>query len=343
MWWLFLVYVVVVGVIFILSYGVSYLANIWEHKTKLSSSIIAGLIIGFITGIPELIVNITSSISDSLNSSIGAGDVMGSNLLNFAFLGFGAFLFYKYFKKTIVTKIEMINMFSLLGIYVLYVIGFAIDTTNHQLSHVFSIFSIVGFIVWIVNAYFLTKANKHPIQNHKNNFLWRMDIKKFMALFITLSFLLIGASVGVTYLCNSIINKLNWDPAFGGSIFVSLSTALAEVISCLVLFYLKNPNAAVSTMIGSNIFNIFTLFVNDLITSIIKPSQALFQPDRSSMWLAIFALIGCISFLIALFLLKWKTSNNKWERVLIIATTSLTASTYPIYIIVCVTSQIYSK
>jgi hypothetical protein len=72
---------------------------------------------------------------------------MGSNLLNFAFLGFGAFIFYRYFKKTIVTRVEMINMFSLLGLYVLYTIGFAVDTTNHQLSHVFSIISIVGFII----------------------------------------------------------------------------------------------------------------------------------------------------------------------------------------------------
>jgi cation:H+ antiporter len=106
-----------------------------------------------------------------------------------------------------------------------------------------------------------------------------MNNKKITTLFTAACVLLIGASVGTTYVCDAIIKNLNMDTAFGGSIFVSISTALPEIISCLTLFRLKNPNAAVSNMIGSNVFNIFTLFVNDLITSVIKPPQALFQPD----------------------------------------------------------------
>lgn len=339
MWWLLLLYVLIVAIILVLSYAVSYLGNIWEHKTRLSSSIISGLIIGFVTGIPELIVNITTAFASDLKSAMGAGDVMGSNLLNLAFLGFGAFLFYKYFKKTIVTKVEMINMISLAGIYTLYVIGFAFDSNNYQLNRVFSFISIVAFVVWIVNVYFMTKAKKHPISNHKRNFLWKMDNKKITALFITSSVLLIGASVGTTYICNGIISKLNWDPAFGGSIFVSLSTALPEIVSCLTLFYLKNPNAAVSDMIGSSIFNIFTLFVNDLITSLVKPPQALFQFEESTMWLAIFALFGSVFFLLCLFLLKLKKINEKWKHPLVIASAILTTSTYPIYIIVYLTTH----
>lgn len=340
--WLWVVYILVVATIFCLSYIVSYLAHIWEHKSKLSSSIICGLIVGFITGMPELIVNITSAASPSLDSNIGAGDVMGSNLLNLAFLGVGAFIFYRYFKKIVVTKTEIINVYSLIGIYTLYAIGFGLNETKFpQIGHLFSIISIVAFIVWVVNAYFLTKATKHKLSAHKSNFLWRMSIKKITILFVISAVLLIGASVGTTYICNAIINNLKLDKAFGGSVFVSLSTALPEIISCLALFHLKNPNAAVAEMLGSNIFNIFTLVINDLITTIVKPPKPLFKEDLSAAGLAIAALIGAILFLMSLLLLKWKRLSERWKHPLVMVMTGLTASIYPVYIIVCLTTGIY--
>jgi Ca2+/Na+ antiporter len=76
------------------------------------------------------------------------------------------------------------------------------------------------------------------------------------------------------------------------------------MISCLALFYLRNPNAAVADMLGSNIFNVFTLFMNDLITACIKPPYSLFKQDKPAMWLAIFSIIGCAIFLVALLILK---------------------------------------
>jgi magnesium-transporting ATPase (P-type) len=76
---------------------------------------------------------------------------------------------------------------------------------------------------------------------------------------------------------------------------------------------------------------------------VIKPPQALFQPDWSSMWLSFFALIGCLFFLVSLLLLKLKRFNEKWRHPLVMVATALTTSIYPIYIIVCLASHIYNK
>ena len=339
---LFALYSFIVIAICVLSFAVSYLANIWEHKSKLSSAILCGLIVGVVTGLPELIVNITSAADIYTDSTLGAGDVLGSNLLNFAFLGIGAIIFFRYFKKTTVTRIEMINMFSLLGIYILYALGFAFGDFC-SIGGVFSTISIIAFIVWGVNVYFLTKSKKITISNHRDNFLWRLDIKKITLLFALATVLVIGAAVGTTFICNEIVHKLDWDSGFGGSIFASISTALPEIISCFALFYLRNPKAAISEMLGSSIFNIFTLFINDLITAFVKPPHSVYTQDKSLMWLSIFALIGGAFFLISLVLLKWKKRWGTMRNILVLGSVGLAASTYPIYIVVCLMTKIYLK
>jgi cation:H+ antiporter len=78
--------------------------------------------------------------------------------------------------------------------------------------------------------------------------------------------ILVGLSIGLVYISSDIIDSyMGGHDSFGASILLGIATSLSEVIAVFTLLYLKNAPAAVSHILGTNLFNVFILALVDAV------------------------------------------------------------------------------
>ena len=93
-----------------------------------------------------------------------------------------------------------------------------------------------------------------------------ITLKQLIVRFIICAILLIGASICLTYVVNSVSDKLNLGKTFAGALLLGLVTSLPELVSTVSLCRRGNFNASIGNILGSNIFNFFILFLADLLS-----------------------------------------------------------------------------
>jgi cation:H+ antiporter len=79
--------------------------------------------------------------------------------------------------------------------------------------------------------------------------------------------------------------------SFGGSILLGIATSLSEVVAVFTLLYLKNAPAAVSHILGTNLFNVFVLALVDAVKGKAHGDFDIFHNEPASTSVAIGALI----------------------------------------------------
>jgi cation:H+ antiporter len=176
----------------------------------------------------------------------------------------------------------------------------------------------------------MTKQTTNENFNRANKS--RLTATQIILLFISCGLLLAGASIGLTYVAESIIHHVNMDKAFGASLFLGVTTSLPEIISVVGLFYMKNFNAGFSHLLGSNIFNCFVFAIIDAIS----PKNVF--PTYNSYFQKCLVVGGLlISFLLAIALLvhnfHQKHTKNLLLDIALIAILGLIILTYVAYLV----------
>ena len=80
------------------------------------------------------------------------------------------------------------------------------------------------------------------------------------------SLVVFGSSYFVTIVVDQIGNGLNLEASFAGAIFLGVATSLPELTAVITLMKLKNYEAALGNIIGSNVFNLTIISVVDFIS-----------------------------------------------------------------------------
>ena len=133
-----------------------------------------------------------------------------------------------------------------------------------------------------------------------------LSYKQIGIIFGLWSVVIIGSSFFITLVTDSIAIELNLSTSFAGAIFLGVATSLPELTAVITLMRLKNYDAALGNIIGSNIFNILAILG---LTSIIK------SIDINPMILKfdIFWMLG-ISLLLFIFILPLrKAMVTRWK------------------------------
>ena len=105
-----------------------------------------------------------------------------------------------------------------------------------------------------------------------------------------------AASIGITYATDWIATALNLEVTLAGALLLGIATSLPEVTSCISLVKLKNFNASVGNILGSNMFNFFILFLADLMYT----KGTIFTVSDQSLNLVFFGFISIVAVSIVL-------------------------------------------
>lgn len=333
MWWVWLLYILCLMITVFTSNKLAEYIDALDKKTKISGAFLGGILLAGITSLPELITSITAAILKQPEMTLGnilgsnvfdiaiigvlmlvffkrslGKKVSKSNIIICAFTLFVSVLILlcAIFDWKIVIPAINVNILTPL-ILVLYVVAIWFsqkaegnaDTkqqetpndTNEKLTNA----EIKGEQTEIKIA---DKSSNEPATDAKVkevvNKAEALEVKQIVWRFILLAFVLIGVSVAMTYLVDSIATTYNLGRGLAGALFLGIATSLPEIISSFTLVRLGNFDSAYGNLLGSCLFNFGVIALADICYT----NGTVFLTDLQSIILSACLVVACIMALI---------------------------------------------
>jgi cation:H+ antiporter len=260
------------------------------------SPLVAGLtVVAFGTSAPELFVSVKAVFTNSPDISIG--NVVGSNIANVALiLGSVSLVFPIRVKRTSVVFDWVVMMFSFVLLF-LFLSNYVLQTGEGIIFFIL----LISYIVWSVLASRRRSARNQEVFPQPDLSIWT-------------SLGLVALSVAGLYFGAEWLVRGASDLAIGwgvservvGISIVAFGTSVPELATSLAASFKKEMDISIGNIIGSNIFNVFSILG---ITAILKPLDVSPQVVSSDMLWMVGVAVLLILFLLPLrrgILTRWK-------------------------------------
>lgn len=296
-----IVYIVVASIVVFLSVKLSDFVDLLDKKTNLSGAFLGGILLAAVTSLPELFTSLTATIFIHDNHYV-LGNILGSNLFNMVLFAIVFIFFTRSFIVKKVNKSHLYTMFFMALLYVTTVVAAFVFDFNHILLGWFNPLSILVVVIYALSV---IKTPKESSDNEEEDSS-KLTVKQVVLLFILFSILLIGASIGLTYVVDWISAEFSLGSTFGGALFLGVATSLPEMTATIQLCRKKNFNAALGDILGSCVFNFIILAIADLMSFSVKDTSGqfvgIYRIDQSAFLLIVFAVIVSIVITVTLIL-----------------------------------------
>jgi cation:H+ antiporter len=252
----------------VIAFGGARLAKYGDKIAELTSwgkAWVGLIMMAAVTSLPELITGI-SSVTIVYAPDLAAGDVFGSCIFNLLILSF----IDARIKKPLTSLVKASHLFAgLLGIILIALSGIAIllsEITPPVLW--FSPLSILLILVYLFAVQGIYKFDKShestleqadsPRADHK------AELKKAFTAYFINALLVIAAAVFLPLFGKLIAAQSGLGNTFFGTVFLAASTSLPELVVSFAAIRMGSYDLSFGNLLGSNIFNIFILALDDL-------------------------------------------------------------------------------
>jgi len=224
---------------------------------NLSPLVIGLTIVGFGTSAPELMVSIKAALNDQ--PGIAIGNVLGSNLSNILLiLGISALI--------APLIIPARRLWRDLGFMLIATAAIWIMLTDGMVSRLEGGLLFAGLVVFLATAFLTGRTLPEEEIPETSGPAWRPWAETLAGLVI----LVIGAQLLVDS-ASAIARTFGISEAVIGLTIVAVGTSLPELATSAIAAIRRQTEIAVGNIVGSNIFNIFSILG---ITALIAPIPA---------------------------------------------------------------------
>ena len=259
-------FIVCIVVIFFSGRKIARYGDIIAEKTGLGGVWIGLVLIAMLTSLPELFNGVSAvTLVDAPDLTIG--NLLGANmfnLFNLALLdlvhGNGSIL-------AVVGKTHRLTgIFSL--IMVLFVAGFILISSRY---HIMDIGWIGWYTPFIVLLYFIgARSIYHYEQRHPSlkETVFEYADKSLRHVYLNFSIsavFIIGAGLWLAFIGDEVSEVYGWGQSFVGSLFLAFTTTLPEITVSFAAMRIGAKDLAVANLIGSNLFNLTIIPLDDLL------------------------------------------------------------------------------
>ncbi|MBQ5328835.1 MAG: cation transporter [Oscillospiraceae bacterium] len=284
---IYVLYLVVAALVTFMSIKASEYVDMLDKTTSLSGAFLGGILLSAVTSLPELFTSISSTLMLD-QPGLCIGNILGSNLFNYAMLSFFILTAVAKFAKCDLSKIHFIVAVSVIamgGLILCNKYGFlAFDIGNVSVTSVLIILLYV-LTVWIMykkGGTSETEDDGEPVT---------LSRKQILTRFTLVSVGIVVFSVILTYITDELSVRLNLGKTVAGALFLGVATSLPETASTFTLFKIKNYDIAVGNIVGSCLFNFTILSVADFFY---RGGGIYTIADTSTMNLIIFASVASV-------------------------------------------------
>jgi cation:H+ antiporter len=253
------------AIIFFSGKKLSYYGDQLADLTGMGKAWIGIILMSAVTSLPELMVSI-GSVTIVSSPDLVVGDILGSCAFNLCILSMMDFISPK--EKNIFLQLSKSQVLSAaFGLLLIAMTGLGIFFESDIVLTPFIGFSSIslGFIylVSIKTIYQYQKTNESN-EHHELTNNGPLTLQKVILQYSIYAAIIILASLALPYFAEHISTISGLNQSFVGTLFLALSTSLPEIAISLAALKIGSVDMAIGNILGSNIFNIFILFVTDL-------------------------------------------------------------------------------
>lgn len=225
------------------------------------------ILMASVTSLPELITGI-SSVAIVKQPDLAAGDIFGSCVFNLLILS----VLDARIKKPLFSMVKSSHIVAaIFGIILLTVAGMAIYL-SHEIpsvlwisSFTFALFGIYLVAVWGIFKYEHAALIESPPEIAIAEYPSRSaDLKKAIGGYALNALIVIGAAIFLPYFGEHIASHTGLGNSFFGTLFIAAATSLPELVVSLAALRMGSLDIAVGNLLGSNVFNMFILGIDDV-------------------------------------------------------------------------------
>lgn len=238
--------------------------------TGLGRAWVGLIIMASVTSLPELITGISSVVIVKV-PDLAAGDIFGSCVFNLLILS----VLDAKIKKPLFSVVQSSHIVAAVFVIILLAVaGIGVFTADQSptiwwISGItFLIIAIYLFSVWGIFKYEHLQNHSDAAQSkptepqHANND--KGALKRVISLYIMHALIVIGAAIFLPYFGEHIAAASGLGNSFFGTLFMAGATSLPELVVSLAALRMGAIDMAVGNLLGSNVFNIFILALDDV-------------------------------------------------------------------------------
>lgn len=266
----FVIFILAAAVTVYTAMKLSQFADVISNKTAMGGMLVGTILLAGATSLPEVTTSFSAVIIG--NVDIAIGNMLGSNLFNLLILA-GFDLYFR--RKQLYHLVSRNHLYSaILGLFLMLMVTLALVLKIDYTIIGVGVDSLVVLVAYIVGMIIISKMPSPPADENTNKADKQQEapvkkksisVKRAVIGFIIAAvvIMIVGSVLSVTGDRIAIITGLG--SSFVGSFLIAATTSLPEAVSVFAAFRLKNPNLAVGSILGSNMFNMVILAISDAV------------------------------------------------------------------------------
>lgn len=280
-WLQLAVCLVVIGVA---GWRLSRYGDILAEKTGLSASWIGLILLATATSLPELVTGI-SAVTVANATDIAVGNVLGATVFNLAFLVMLDFL---YRKESLYSRAAQGHILSAaLGALLIAFAGFSLllDQAGFSptLGHV-GFYTPLLALIYLLAMRVVYQYEKRTLAEFAEAAAARypeITMRQAWMGYGLAAAAIVAAGSWLPFVAKELAGFMGWEQSFVGTVLVAAITTTPEAMVTLSALRIGAVDMAIANLLGSNLFNIVILAVNDLfytpgpLFAVVSPSHVM--------------------------------------------------------------------
>jgi cation:H+ antiporter len=241
--------------------------DIIAEKSGLGAGVVGLLLLATVTSLPELVTGI-GAVALADVPDIALGNIFGACVMNLAMI---VVLDLLYREQSIYTKAGQGHILSAaFGLFILGFVAlnlvFAGYGATLVLGHV-GLYSPVVLILYVaaVNVVFRYERRQRAeyVQERAERYPG-VTLHAALVRYAAAAAVVVVAALYLPFAAGDLAARMQWNQSFVGTLFVSLATTLPELTVTIGALRIGAVDLAVGNLLGSNLFNLAILAVDDL-------------------------------------------------------------------------------
>lgn len=268
---IWLKFAICAAIIFFSGKRVAKYGDIIAEKTGLGGLWIGVILVAIATSLPEIFTGVGSTVF--INApDLTVGNLFGANsynLLNISLLDFlnkgGPLLSSVSIGQLLTAGLSLIPLLiASIGIF----LSIRLPQLSFMNISLYSILILIGYLV-AIRAIFRFERNQQQIMRElkkEGEILFKyndISLKKACILYGVFAIMIAGAGIWLAYIGEELAQSLSLGQNFVGSLFLGFATTLPEITVSVAALRIGAKELAVANMLGSNLFNMSIIFIND--------------------------------------------------------------------------------
>ncbi|MBP9779225.1 sodium:calcium antiporter [Candidatus Gracilibacteria bacterium] len=252
------------ALIFFAGKKLSYYGDLLSEITGLGKAWIGLILMASVTSLPELMVGISAS-AIVQSADLAAGDILGSCLFNLGILAvMDAFL--PKDRPLLANASQSHVLAAALGLILVSCVGVGLflsaDYNFGGIGVISLLFMLIYFGSMRLIYQYTRKEQSENIQEEIKEH--KFTLRQVIIRYIGFASIIIGAALFLPHFAEKIALMTGLGQSFVGTIFIAISTSLPEIAVSLAAIRMGSIDMSVGNLLGSNIFNVFILFIDDI-------------------------------------------------------------------------------